>query len=198
MRHCYRLLLFVLLCGASLAADIHVSPTGSDDHSGTRECARSDVGESPRPGPDHFAKVTPAEAVNILLHPGTHTIRKTVAFKPEDSGTAEAPLNILAWHDPAAPDVRPLLVGGAVVTGWKKSTFNGRSDVLEADLKPLALTVPFRQVYLNGRRLTWARYPNEDRDAPLFRRLGLRGRHPPAHVHGHRGRTHRHGGPESQ
>ena len=100
--------------------------------------------------------------MNILLHPGTHTIRKTVAFKPEDSGTAEAPLNILAWHDPAAPDARPLLVGGAVVTGWKKSAFNGRSDVWEADLKPLALRAPFRQVYLNGKRLTWARYPNED------------------------------------
>ncbi len=37
MRHYYRFLLFVLLCGASSAAEVPVSPTGSDDHPGTRE-----------------------------------------------------------------------------------------------------------------------------------------------------------------
>ena len=164
MRH-YFFPLFVAVCGASLAADIHVSPTGSDDHPGTPDAPVQTL-EKARVLAQSLRKGHPAEAVNILLHPGTHTIRKTVAFKAEDSGTVEAPLKILAWHDPAAPDARPLLVGGAVVTGWKKSTFNGRADVFEADLKPLALTVPFRQVYLNGKRLTWARYPNEDPTHP--------------------------------
>ncbi|MCY2988731.1 MAG: right-handed parallel beta-helix repeat-containing protein [Planctomycetota bacterium] len=165
MRRCYHFLLFVPLCGASLAADMHVSPTGSDDHAGT-SAAPVQTLEKARVLAQALRKGHPTEAVNILLHPGTHTIRKTVAFKPEDSGTAEAPLNILAWRDPAAPDARPHLVGGALITGWKKGTFNGRADVFRADLKPLALTVPFRQVYLNGKRLTWARYPNEDRDHP--------------------------------
>lgn len=165
MRHCYRWLLFVLLCGSSPAADIHVSPTGSDDHAGT-PAAPVQTLEKARLLAQSFRQGHPTEAVNILLHPGTHTIRKTVAFKPEDSGTAETPLTILAWHDPAAPDARPLLVGGEVVAGWKKSDFNGRADVWEADLKPLGLTVPFRQVYLNGKRLTWARYPNEDPSRP--------------------------------
>jgi len=161
MKYCYCFLLFVPFYGASLAADIHVSPTGCDDHAGTPDEPLQTL-EKARVLAQSLRKSHPTEAVNILLHPGTHTIRKTVAFKAEDSGTAEAPLNILAWHDPAAPHARPLLVGGVVVTSWKKSTFNGRADVWEADLKPLALTVPFRQVYLNGKRLTWARYPNED------------------------------------
>lgn len=158
-------LLFVLLGGISLAAEIHVAPAGFDDQAGsvaapvqTLERARV-LARAVRTG-------DATGAVSILLHPGTYAIRQTVAFKPEDSGTAEAPLQILAWRDPTAPEARPQLVGGAVVSGWQKTTFNGRSDVWAADLKPLALAAPFRQVYLNGRRLIWARYPNEDPEHP--------------------------------
>ncbi len=165
MGHSCRILLFVAVCNASLAAEIHVAPTGSDDQRGTAESPVQTL-EKARALAQSLRKERPTEAVNILLHPGTYAIRKTVAFKPGDTGTAQSPLSILAWRDPAAPDARPVLVGGVVVAGWKKSTFNGRSDVFEADLKPLALAVPFKQVYLNGRRLTWARYPNEDKTHP--------------------------------
>ena len=165
MRHYCHMVLLAAVCNISLAADIHVSPTGSDDHPGTAQSPVQTL-ERARFLARSLRKGRPTEAVNILMYPGTHTIRKTVVFEPQDSGTAAAPLNIVAWRDPAAPDARPHLVGGAVVTGWKKSTFGGRSDVFEADLKPLALTVPFRQIYLNGKRLTWARYPNEDKKHP--------------------------------
>ncbi len=165
MRHYCHWILLVGVCNLSLAADIHVSPTGSDNRLGTPEAPVQTL-ERARFLAQSARKSHPNEAVNIFMHPGTHTIRKTVVFKAEDSGTAQAPLNLVAWHDPAAPDARPLLVGGAVVIGWRKSTFNGRADVFEAELKPLALTVPFRQVYLNGKRLTWARYPNEDKTHP--------------------------------
>jgi hypothetical protein len=37
MGHYYHFLLFVAVCSAALAADIHVSPTRSDDRSGTRD-----------------------------------------------------------------------------------------------------------------------------------------------------------------
>jgi len=165
MRRCCYLLLFVPFCGVSLAADIHVAPTGFDNQPGTLAAPVRTL-EKARGLAQSFRKGSPTEAVNILLHPGTHTIPKTVSFTAEDSGTAEAPLNILAWHDPASPNARPVLVGGAVVSGWTKSTFNGRADVWEADLKPLTLAAPFRQMYLNGKRLTWARYPNEDAAHP--------------------------------
>lgn len=161
MGHWYRILLLAPLCGMSLAADIHVSPTGSDDRTGTLEAPVQTI-EKARLMAQTLRKSSSNEAVNILLHPGIHAVPKTVAFKPEDSGTSNAPLNILAWAAPAAPNARPVLVGGTVVTGWKKSSFNGRADVYEADLKPLGIAALFRQVYLNGHRLTWARYPDED------------------------------------
>jgi hypothetical protein len=153
------LLLLVSLCGVSPAAEIHVAPTGSDEQTGTQEAPVQSL-EKARLLAQEARKANANEAVSILLHPGTYPVRKTVAFRPEDAGTAEAPLNILAWQDPATPDARPVLVGGAVVTGWRKSAFNGLANVFEADLQPLGITTSFKQVYLNGRRLTWARYPN--------------------------------------
>ena len=161
MEHGYRFLLLVPLCSASLAADIHISPTGSDTQAGTAEAPVQTLAKA-RLMAQTVRKANSNETINLLLHPGTHRIVKPVAFTAEDSGTAEAPLNILAWQDLTAPEARPVLVGGAVVTGWTKSTFNGCTNLFETDLKPLSITTPFKQVYLNGKRLIWAHYPNED------------------------------------
>lgn len=161
----HRALLLVPLCGVSLAAEFHVSPSGSDDAPGTADAPFLTLNKA-RVAAQTLRKTRPSETMILLLHPGLHTVRDTVAFKPEDAGTADAPLRILARPDPAAPDARPVLIGGVTVTGWQKADFNGRADVFVADLAPLALAAPFRQVYLNGRRLTWARYPNENPDLP--------------------------------
>ena len=50
MRHYYHLLLFVLLCGVSPAAEVPVSPTGSDDHPGTREAPVQTLEKARVPG----------------------------------------------------------------------------------------------------------------------------------------------------
>lgn len=165
MRSLWHILLFAAVWNVSPAAEIHVSPTGSDDHAGTAAMPVQTL-EKARLLARTVRREQPAEAVNILVRPGTYAIRKTVEFQSQDSGTAEAPLGIVGWQDPARPGARPVLVGGAVVGAWKKSTFNGRTDVWEADVQPLALAGPFRQVYLNGKRLIWARYPNEDERHP--------------------------------
>ncbi len=157
----HRAFLFASLCSAACAADIHVAPSGSDEAPGTAEAPLLSL-EKARLTGQSLRKARTNEAVNILLHPGLHTIRQTVAFTAADAGTAEAPLTIQAWRDPAAPHARPVLAGGVAVTGWTKSTFNGRNDLYEADLKPLGIKSPFKQIYLNGKRLIWARYPNED------------------------------------
>lgn len=159
------LLLVASLCGISLAADIHVAPNGSDANPGTLERPFQTL-EKAREEARALRKSGAGQSVAIHLHPGVHTIRKTVVFDRTDSGTAEAPLKILAWTNPAAPEARPVLVGGVVVGGWKKSAFNGRTGVYEADLEPLGIEARFRQLFLNGKRLTWSRYPNEDPALP--------------------------------
>ena len=146
-------------------ADIHVSPTGSDEQAGTLEAPVLTL-EKARQIARSLRENTPALPVNIYLHPGTYLIRDTVSFNHEDSGSAEALLRILPWEDPASPKARPVLKGGAVVTGWKPSTFNRRTDVYEADLKPLKITRKFKQIYLDGSRQIWARYPDFDPGLP--------------------------------
>lgn len=140
-----RLLLLAMLSAASLAAEIHVSPSGCDDQPGT-PAAPVQTLEKARVLARSLRAGRPTEAVSIFLHPGRHMIRKTVAFGPEDSGTAEAPLKILARHDPAARlrgrswwAARPSPAGkrargttdrmsGRPIWGrWRSRTLSGRS-----------------------------------------------------------------------
>jgi hypothetical protein len=119
MGHVVRFFGIVSLCGFSHAADVHVSPTGADEAPGTASAPVRTL-EQARARAQSLRRTHTTRDRFHPSAPGIHTVRKTVAFNREDSGTAEAPLNILAWRDPSAPDARPLLVGGAIVSGWKK------------------------------------------------------------------------------
>lgn len=153
------------------AADIHVSPDGSDESPATAT-ARVKSLEKARDLARAARKVKPEEPIQILLHPGIYMVRKTVEFTKDDSGTKSAPLTIKAWKDPKSPNDWPKLVGGVVVSDWKKSDFGRNTlpsaggQVFEADLKPLGVRSKFRQIYLNGTRQVWARYPNSDPPLP--------------------------------
>jgi len=159
-----RMIALTMLCGAASAADIHVSPTGSDANPGTLAAPVQSL-ERARVMVQTSRKALSNESFNILLHPGTHRITNGVAFTALDSGTADAPLNILAWTS-ASSTGRPLLMGGVEVQGWKRSSFNGLTNVYEADLSRQGITKPFKQVFINGRRLEWSRYPNADPARP--------------------------------
>ncbi|MDA3926919.1 MAG: right-handed parallel beta-helix repeat-containing protein [Kiritimatiellae bacterium] len=165
MRSCLVLLSFCLFNSIVLALDIHVAPNGADSNQGTDSAPVLTLGKARLMGRES-RKTNSNEAVTILMHPGTYQIRKTISFNKQDNGTEAAPLTIKNLVDPKNPTARPLLVGGVVVPNWKKSDFNGRSDVWEADLKPLGITKKFKQIYLNGTRQIWARYPNYNPDLP--------------------------------
>ncbi len=155
----------VALCGVISAADLYVAPDGSDQNPGTRDAPVLSLAHA-RDLAQALRKINSAEQVVIQLHPGRYWVRDTVTFNAKDSGTAEAPLIIKAMTSTGDKGELPILIGGVRVTGWRKTAFNGREDVYEADLKPLALTKAFQQIYLNGQRLTWARYPNVKPDLP--------------------------------
>jgi parallel beta-helix repeat protein len=160
----------LVVAGAS-AAELHVSPEGSDDNPATaiapvQSLARArDLARAAR-------RAQPDEPIQILLHPGLYTVRETVQFTPEDSGTASAPLTIRAWKDPQQLRDWPKLVGGVVVSEWERSDLGNPAQgsaggqVFEADLKPLGIVGKFRQIYLDGARQIWARYPNVDPALP--------------------------------
>lgn len=158
-------LLFILGSIDLWSKEIHVSPQGNDQNPGTKASPIQSL-ERARDLTRLVRKETPDQPISILLHPGIYRIPKMVDFSQPDSGSEKAPLEIKGVVDPANPNVKPHLVGGTVVAHWKKSSFNGRNDVWEADLKSLGITKKFHQLYLNGTRQIWARYPNYDPALP--------------------------------
>ena len=159
---------FVVSClsvAYASAADFHVSPDGSDQNPATATAPVKSL-EKARDLARAARKARPDAPMQILLHPGIYTIRRTVEFTTEDSAAESAPLTIKAWKDPKSPNDWPKLVGGVVVSDWEKSNFDNKTlssaggQIFEADLKPLHINGKFRQIYLNGRRQIWARYPN--------------------------------------
>lgn len=68
----------------------------------------------------------------------------------------------------AAPGAKPVFYGSLPVKGWKRASkkINGRRDVWEADVSDLDLSDQLTGLFVNGRRMRLARYPNYDPDAP--------------------------------
>ncbi|MDD3587327.1 MAG: right-handed parallel beta-helix repeat-containing protein [Thermoguttaceae bacterium] len=155
-----------LLTFSSLSAkEFYVSPQGKDHHPGTVQAPVQTLKQLQLLA-RQYRKDHPDEAITLYLNPGIYMVSDTVSFNKSDSGTQSAPLTIKAVSDNSNTSARPHLVGGLAVTGWQKTTFNGRNDVYVADLKPFGITTKFKQLYLDGVRQIWSRYPNQNPDLP--------------------------------
>jgi len=160
-----------VLSGVGLAAEWHVSPSGNDAWSGTLaepNASRTDgpvaTLERARDAIRERRKAGLAEPVTVFIHAGNYSLLKTFTLSKEDSGTAEAPV---VWR--AYENENPVLVGGAVVTGWQSVTDDPRTGgrLLKADLATQGLDkAKFSQLIFAGRRQHLARWPNFDPGNP--------------------------------
>ncbi|HKI32132.1 MAG TPA: right-handed parallel beta-helix repeat-containing protein [Gemmataceae bacterium] len=136
---------------------VHVAPDGSDTNPGTRARPFATI----RRGLDAVRAArreagTADVSANVLVHGGTYSLTAPLVLGPEDSGTAAAPLVIAA-----APGEAPVVSGGRRIGGWKEVSVAGR--------KLWAADVPdvkdgrwyFHELWVNGRRRTRARHPND-------------------------------------
>ncbi|WCJ58320.1 right-handed parallel beta-helix repeat-containing protein [Fontisphaera persica] len=147
---------------SSLAAlDLHVAPNGNDAWSGrlpkpntTRTDgplaslagARDAIRKLKTAGPLH-------EPVRVLVADGRYTLTAPVVFELEDSGAPSAPITYQA-----APGARPVFSGGRVIRGFKR----GEGGVWQAQIPEVAAGQwYFEQLWVNGRRATRARSPNQ-------------------------------------
>lgn len=128
--------------------EIFVAPGGDDGNAGTkgkpfatparaRDAARAAVKKGP---------------VRVVLGGGTYRLAETLVLGPEDSGTMK---RSVTWT--VAPGKRPVLSGGRVIKGWKK-TEGGVWTTEVPGVKDGKWN--FRQLYVNGARRTRARTPN--------------------------------------
>jgi hypothetical protein len=135
-----------------------VATTGSDAAAGdlaapfaTVERAQTFVREL-----KHKQGGTLLQPVTIYIHGGTYTLSKPLRFTPEDSGVENRRVTYAAFHNQ-----KVTFSGGREITGWKEVTVDGK--------RLWAAEVPgvregkwnFHQLWMNGRRATLARSPND-------------------------------------
>jgi len=142
------LFLTIQLCNA---ADLYVSPKGSDADAGTRRAPFATLKKA-----RDAVRAIPAEqksaGVTIHLKKGTYTLSEQLVFTPQDSGaSAAAPI---IWS--GEKGVR--ISGGQPITGWTqtdKNLWKTKVDWLDKDKL-------FYSLFADGKRLTRARTPNAD------------------------------------
>ncbi|MFN5655072.1 MAG: hypothetical protein ACK47U_04245, partial [Verrucomicrobiota bacterium] len=137
-------LLALLLPGAALALDLHVSPKGDDKASGRAEAplaslegARQAVRRLPRPL---------AEPVRVVFAAGTYRVTQAVAFDEKDSGEAGRTISY-----EAAPGAKVVISGGAELPLFEVGA-DGRWT-----LQTAPGTERFEQLWVGDRRATRAR-----------------------------------------
>src|SRR6266487_5300781 len=159
----------MLLALSSSAAPLllHVATNGNDNASGaiTRRAGDGPLATLGAALRKARAAKSP-DGLTILLHGGVHRLAEPIVFTPEDSGaSAEKPFTIAALGKE-----KPVLSGGVRLSNWKQAV--GQPGLWQADARAqLGDNWQFRSLFINSRRATRARTPNE---GALFRMDGER------------------------
>jgi hypothetical protein len=154
------------LCGAATVraegTTIYVAPDGNDSWSGKLPAPNDAKSDGPVATPAkardlvRALKVAKAEGpVRVELRGGFYALAEPLTLTPADSGTAQAPV---VWS--AYKDEHPVLSGGQRLTGWTKTTVNGH-DAWTVKLPGGAKDFTPRELWLDGKRLSRARFPKQ-------------------------------------
>ncbi|NQU22059.1 MAG: right-handed parallel beta-helix repeat-containing protein [Candidatus Nealsonbacteria bacterium] len=149
----WTLILALLPATPAAAIEFHVAPTGNDDNRATPDAplatlegARSAIRALKARGPL-------TEAVRVVVADGRYNLTEPFVLRPEDGGTADAPVVY-----EAAPGAKPVFCGGRKIGGWKQ----GPDGIWTTRLAEVAAgNWYFEQLFVDGRRATRARSPNE-------------------------------------
>ncbi len=143
------------------AVTLFVAPNGNDAWSGKLDQPNKENNDGPvatLTGARNAVRKLKAqgplkEAVHVKIAAGTYSLSEPLNFEPQDAGTAEAPVIY-----EAADGAKPLFTGGRKIQGFTKAE-NGQ---WKAHLPEVAAGKwYFEDLYVNGRRATRAKSPNE-------------------------------------
>lgn len=165
-----------LVAAASPAAVlVHVAPDGDDSAGGTADRPLATLQGAQRLVRQHLA-AGPAGPIDVVIAAGSYPMDSALQLGPADSGSAGAPVT---WRAAEGADV--VLSAGRRVTGpWTR----GEDGVWRTRLEPTAVgghrratgLAPgawnFRQLFVNGRRATRARFPNAGAADPFLYATG--------------------------
>ncbi len=165
-----RLLLFLFIITGIFsagAADIYVSPTGSDNNPGTKEQPLATLQAAIRKARNlrRLNDATAKDDIHIILRGGNYQVLETIVIRPEDNGTRESSTFI-----EAAANEKPILSGGVQISNWKKVTTaviglqkNIQSKIWVADVPQVnGNDFNFRQLWVNDVKAVRAKSSNGD------------------------------------
>lgn len=168
----FTFLLNLILAGNVFAAEIWVSPNGSDKNSGTQQQPLLTVAMALRKARelrrlnDPFVK----GGIHIRVEKGVYQLSEPLFIRPEDSGTAQSPTII-----EGTAGGQSVISGGVNITGWHKLTSDipglpedAKEKVWEADAPLIGdEAVLFRQLWVNNNKAIRAR----ETDVPVMNRI---------------------------
>ncbi len=149
----------LVLGSGALAADIYVSPNGSDSNIGSKQAPLTTL-EGARKN-IAVRKLAGREPVTVWVAGGTYSMEKTLRFNEGDSGTAKAPVTYRAM-----PGADVVLKGSLPLSSkdWKPY----RDGIYQQSLKGTALEGrEINQLFMSDQRMVRARFPNWDYNNPL-------------------------------
>jgi hypothetical protein len=166
------LLLVVALTGSVFAAEIWVSPKGSDKNTGTQQQPLATVAMALRKARElrRLKDVSIKGGIRIMVEKGLYQLSEPLFIRPEDSGTADSPTII-----EGAYKGETILSGGIHINGWKKLEGNIPGLPLNVAGKVWVANAPligdevvnFRQLWVDNTKAT----PAREADAPLMSRI---------------------------
>lgn len=152
---------------SAAARTYYVAPSGNDRWSGRKPTPNQLRTDGPFSTIEHARDVVralrtskPSDArggVRIVLRGGTHYLPRTLVLGPEDSGTASAPVEFIAY-----PGEHPVISGGLPISGWHR----GADSVWSAPLPARLRGRTFRDLRVGERMAIRARYPNRSETHP--------------------------------
>lgn len=128
--------------------EIFVSPDGNDAGAGTRSNPVKSLQRAAEMSREKAGQVP----VTVFLCEGSYHLTAALELGPGDGGTADAPVH---WE--ALPGEEVSISGGIRVEDWKQEKDGSWSAKL-----PDNYVGTFRSFYINGKRATRARYPDEN------------------------------------
>ncbi len=145
----------ILLGLQTSAAELYVSPTGSDANPGTKARPMATLAAAQT----KLRTMNKTEPVTVQVRAGVYELPATLALTAADSGTEKAPV---VWQ--AYPGEKVFLIGGKPISGFVP--YKGK--ILKADVGAQGFAdINFRQLLCNGHRMDLARYPNRDANNPV-------------------------------
>lgn len=139
---------------------IHVSRTGADANSGSKESPLASLPAALRQARELRRLNDPAVkgGIRIMVNEGIYRLAEPIIIRPEDSGTAESPTAIIA-------NGKVVFSGGRQIKGWARATGSlsglpekARGKVWVAKIPNFAgADLQFRQLWVNGQKAIRAR-----------------------------------------